>query len=55
VSWQLQDSFDTGQGLVRWQAFGNGRPVVLLHGTPFSSYVWRDLATALASRHRVFV
>ncbi|GFE21924.1 oxidoreductase [Streptomyces nigrescens] len=29
--------------------------VVLLHGTPFSSYVWRGVARALATRHRVFV
>lgn len=29
--------------------------VVLLHGTPFSSYVWRGVARALAARHQVFV
>jgi pimeloyl-ACP methyl ester carboxylesterase len=29
--------------------------VVLLHGTPFSSYVWRGVARALAGRHLVFV
>jgi pimeloyl-ACP methyl ester carboxylesterase len=29
--------------------------VVLLHGTPFSSYVWRGVARALAHRHRVYV
>lgn len=30
-------------------------PVVLLHGTPFSSYVWRGVARALATTHRVYV
>jgi pimeloyl-ACP methyl ester carboxylesterase len=29
--------------------------VVLLHGTPFSSYVWRGVARALSRRHRVYV
>ena len=40
---------------MRWDAFGDGPPVVLVHGTPFSSYVWHDIARALAGSHRVFV
>jgi pimeloyl-ACP methyl ester carboxylesterase len=28
---------------------------VLVHGTPYSSYLWRDIAPALALRHTVFV
>jgi pimeloyl-ACP methyl ester carboxylesterase len=40
---------------VRWERFGAGEPVVLLHGTPFSSFVWRDVARALAHRYEVFV
>lgn len=55
TAWRPPESYDTGQGHVRWQALGRGAPVVLIHGTPFSSYVWRGLATALASRYRVFV
>lgn len=51
---QPDEVFDTGQGVVRWQAQGHGDPVVLCHGTPFSSWVWRDVAAALARRHRVF-
>ncbi|HEY3502197.1 MAG TPA: alpha/beta hydrolase [Actinocatenispora sp.] len=44
-------------GDVRWDSFGpdDGEPVVLLHGTPFSSYVWRHVAAALATRFRVYV
>ncbi|WP_116046726.1 alpha/beta fold hydrolase [Amycolatopsis palatopharyngis] len=34
---------------------GEGDPVVLLHGTPFSSVVWRDIAAALAHTHQVHV
>src|SRR5438093_894630 len=42
---------------VRWNQLGppDAPPVVLLHGTPFSSYVWRGIAPALAHRHRVYV
>jgi pimeloyl-ACP methyl ester carboxylesterase len=29
--------------------------VVLVHGTPFSSYVWREVAGALARRCTVYV
>lgn len=53
--WNLTEQHHTSHGLVRWRRFGQGPPVVLLHGTPFSSYVWRDVAAALAERHTVFV
>lgn len=50
----LTETFESNQGRVRWGSMGEGPPVVLLHGTPFSSYVWRDIATALSFRHRVY-
>ena len=55
--WTLDRTFDSSSGAVRWTALGppGAPPVVLLHGTPFSSYVWRAVARALAQRHRVFV
>ncbi|MEU9173480.1 alpha/beta hydrolase [Streptomyces sp. NPDC048420] len=55
--WSLTRTFRSGSGDVRWDSLGDpGRdPVVLLHGTPFSSYVWRAAARALARRHHVFV
>lgn len=55
--WQLARTFQSSSGAVRWDTMGDpGRdPVVLLHGTPFSSYVWRDVARALSRRHQVFV
>ncbi len=32
---------------------GNGPPVVLVHGTPTWSFLWRDVVTALRASHRV--
>ncbi|CAM04382.1 pimeloyl-ACP methyl ester carboxylesterase [Saccharopolyspora erythraea NRRL 2338] len=55
MGWKLTESHDSPHGEVRWASFGEGSPVVLLHGTPFSSYVWRDVAAGLATRHRVYV
>lgn len=38
---------------VRWERFGSGPPVVLCHGTPWSSALWRPLATALSAEFTV--
>ncbi|MEU8822928.1 alpha/beta hydrolase [Streptomyces sp. NPDC048636] len=56
-NWNLDRTYRSASGEVRWTALGapDAPPVVLLHGTPFSSYVWRGAARALAGRHRVFV
>ncbi|UCM91048.1 alpha/beta fold hydrolase [Streptomyces marincola] len=57
VGWQLSGTYGTASGVVRWDRFGNpeGEPLVLLHGTPFSSLVWRDVGRALAAHHQVYV
>lgn len=56
--WTLRESLVTGSGTVRWDRLGDpgAEPVVLLHGTPFSSYVWHEIAPALAAAgYRVHV
>jgi len=55
--WQLTETFRSTSGDVRWASLGQpGRqPVVLLHGTPFSSYVWRAVARSLARGYQVYV
>lgn len=55
MDWNLPEEFVTPDGVVRWARFGVGEPVVLLHGTPFSSFVWREVAAELATGHEVFV
>lgn len=57
MSWTLDKEFDTPRGVMRWTSLGsgNGDPVVLVHGTPYSSFLWRDIAPALAGTRPVYV
>ena len=54
TTWNLPETFSFGGQIVRYGMLGAGPPVVLVHGTPFSSYVWHRIAPHLAERHRVF-
>ncbi|WP_049576756.1 alpha/beta fold hydrolase [Streptomyces sp. SBT349] len=55
MNWTLDEEFETPGGTVRWATLGSGDPLVLLHGTPYSSFLWRDIAPALAGTRQVFV
>lgn len=39
---------------VRWGKIGGGPPLVAIHGTPFSSQVWRRIAPQVADRRTVY-
>lgn len=39
---------------IRWGRIGAGPPLVAIHGTPFSSQVWRRIAPQLADRRTVY-
>ncbi|MGC7098404.1 alpha/beta fold hydrolase [Amycolatopsis lurida] len=49
----LDDTFEVGGQTVRYGVQGEGEPLVLIHGTPFSSVVWRRIVPQLTRRHRV--
>lgn len=50
----LPNRFSFEEQSVAWGATGDGDPLVLLHGTPFSAQVWRRIAPLLARRWKVY-
>lgn len=38
---------------IAWTSLGDGPPIVMCHGTPWSSHTWRHAARALSSTHQV--
>lgn len=53
--WRLPDRVRVSGGVVATGVFGEGPAVVLTHGTPAWSYLWRSVVPALASRYTVYV
>lgn len=53
--WRLGQSFQSSGGKVAYEVFGDGPPLVLVHGTPFSSYVWRNIIPELTKHWPVHV
>jgi pimeloyl-ACP methyl ester carboxylesterase len=55
-SWELAETFSFESQNVRFGRLGRADlpPLVLLHGTPFSSIVWRRIVPYLAGRRQVF-
>lgn len=51
--WTLKRDFRFSEGLVRYDIVGDGPPIVLVHGTPWSSFTWHKLAPVLAQQYRV--
>jgi pimeloyl-ACP methyl ester carboxylesterase len=52
--WELKQAYSDAEGLVKYDVWGSGPPLVLVHGTPWSSYNWRHLIPALAHWFTVY-
>lgn len=53
--WSLGNTYESSHGNVRYDSIGDGPPLILVHGTPWSSYVWRNIASTLRDTHTVYV
>ena len=53
--WVLRERFATDAGDIAWDRLGDGPPVVMVHGTPWSSWTWRRVAARLAEQFSVYV
>jgi pimeloyl-ACP methyl ester carboxylesterase len=53
--WRLDERARVSSGEVAYGVFGNGPPVVLVHGTPSRSCIWREVVPTLAKGHAVYV
>ena len=53
--WRLRERFATDSGEIAWDRFGDGPSVVMVHGTPWSSWTWRRIAPRLAEAFSVYV
>ena len=53
MDFELTSTFAGPHGRIRHGRTGSGQPVVLCHGTPTSSFIWRDAIPVLAERYEV--
>jgi pimeloyl-ACP methyl ester carboxylesterase len=53
MGWKLDRCYDFRGQTVRYAVQGEGPPLVFVHGTPFSSWVWRRIAPHFCATHRV--
>jgi pimeloyl-ACP methyl ester carboxylesterase len=54
-TWNLRRRLALSGGEIAYDVLGYGRPLILVHGTPSRSYIWREVAMRLADRFTVYV
>lgn len=52
--WQLTKRFYFQDRVVKWSSVGQGEPLIVVHGTPWSSYNLRFIIRAMAQHYRVY-
>jgi len=53
--WNLRRQVSLSGGTIAYDILGFGPPLILVHGTPTRSYIWRNVALRLADRFSVHV
>ncbi|MGH1542654.1 MAG: alpha/beta fold hydrolase [Arenicella sp.] len=51
---QLNSTFSSPHGEIKYGSSGNGPSVVLCHGTPANSFIWQDIISALYNEFTVY-
>jgi pimeloyl-ACP methyl ester carboxylesterase len=54
IEWKLSESLAIADRFVRFGTSGNGPPVVVVHGTPWSSYNMRHIIKGLSNDFTVY-
>lgn len=52
--WILENSFDFEGREVRWGVLGQGKAIVMVHGTPWSSFNLRHLIKGLSDEYKIY-
>lgn len=53
--WPLTETFEFEGNDIAWSKAGSGSPLILIHGTPFASFVWRKIGPLLAQTFEVYM
>jgi pimeloyl-ACP methyl ester carboxylesterase len=53
--WSLKRRAQLPGGEIAFDVFGSGPPMILVHGTPSWSYIWRKVVPVLSDRFTVYV
>jgi pimeloyl-ACP methyl ester carboxylesterase len=53
--WVLTERLIVDGGEIAWSRMGDGPALVLVHGTPWSSWSWRRVVPELVDRYRLYV
>lgn len=54
MQFELTQKFHSTYGIIKYDIQGQGEPLILVHGTPWSSYNWRKIIPALSQWFTVY-
>jgi pimeloyl-ACP methyl ester carboxylesterase len=55
LNWRLPKTFESTDGSIVFNVIGEGPPLVLVHGTPSWSYLWRHVVDRLKINWKIYV